>query len=428
MLKTLTRRRDPQRPHAAPASISSPIGTGLSARIRRSAGATAASRVVESAPAAKAMGWTPGAAHGAGLVRLVLVLALAAGPAALVLQQLNPTHALPLTAQASSQPDPSDVAAVGNFAAEFVTAWLTTPAGAEQTLSFYVQNTASLRLAQTVPRVQNVAVADVERISAYSPSADSASADPDSAPTSTTTATATATSQGPAAAAAAGAAGLAPMTWKATVAADVEEPGADGARVMVRRYFAVPVLARPASGASVSQAGQGSPVHQMRALLLPQPVAGPASGEGAELDYAQQVSPTSSLFTSLGQFLTAYAAGSGDVTRYVTPGAPIVAIAPAAYAGVELQSVLAQEGDPTSDEPADGQRAQVLVTATFTTLDQQKITSQYALDLTARGGRWEVSTLAQTPALVQPVAAVNAPSAPSAGADSAPAGGSPARQ
>jgi len=405
VLNTWTRQRAGQRQGSAPASISGSVGAGLKARIHRGSVSTDSRPEITGPPVPQAMGWTPGAAHSAGAVRIALVLALMCGPAALLLHQLDSPQAAPQAASTTAQQDAGEVAAIGNFAAEFVTAWLTTPAGAEQSLSFYLQSTAGLRLPSSVPRVQNIAVADVKRVRNYG-SAVASTRSESATPTTSTSSPALRTEapQVP------GAVGTAVSAWQVTVAADVDEPGADGERVMVRRYFAVPVLERGGAGSSATTMGEGvrepqehaQAVRGLRALMLPQPVAGPTSGEGAELDYDQQVSPTGSLATSVGQFLTAYAAGAGDVTRYVTPGVPISAITPAAYADVQVQSVLAREGNPSADEPADGQRAQVLVTATLTTFERQQSIAQYALALTARGGRWEISALEPAPVLVLP--------------------------
>lgn len=358
------------------------------------------------------MGWSSGAAHGAGLVRLLVLAALLAGPVALLLWWQGGTRqAAQAPTAAVAQQDPGEVAAVGNFAEEFVTAWLTTPAGNEQALSFYLQTSSGFRLPSTVSRIQNVAVADVMHVQDYAP-----------APT----APAASTGQDGAGEEAVGGERQSDVaspstTWQVTVAADVEEPDSTGARVMVRRYFAVPVLVHlgaanggdasaaaptaPSASAASSVAVASMPVRQMRALLLPTPVAGPVSGQGAELAYNQQVDVTGGLGTSISQFLAAYATGSGDVTRYVTPGHAIEAITPAPYLSVQVQSVLAREDDSTSDAPSDGQQAQVLVTAVFGNRDQQPSNTQYALDLTARGGRWEISAIAPGPALTLPPAA-----------------------
>ncbi|ABS06093.1 conjugal transfer protein [Kineococcus radiotolerans] len=436
-------RRTAARSANAPASIDSEV-TGLRARLNRGANRVGANRssskgrqgdTSQDAPqAARTMGWTSGAAHGAGLVRLLLLLALLAGPAALLLWwQAGIRVSTQVPASTAAQQDPGEVAAVGNFAEEFVTAWLTTPAGNEQALSFYLQTSNGFRLPSTVSRIQNVAVADVTHVQDYAaaPSAPAANTDQSAA--------------GEAGAETEQQDGVAgPSTaWQVTVAADVEEPDSTGARVMVRRYFAVPVLAQvgttngmstAAAGASRSAsaaaptavtgptagAASSMPVRQMRALLLPTPVAGPVSGEGAELAYNQQVNITGGLGTSISQFLAAYATGSGDVTRYVTPGHVIKAITPAPYLSVQVQSVLAREDDPTSDAPSDGQHAQVLVTAVFGNRDQQPGSTQYALDLTARGGRWEISSIAPGPALTLPTAAGTAHPASSA-ANASPA-------
>lgn len=387
----------------------------------------------------RAMNWSPGAGHAARIARVAVLAALLCGPAALAANAFSTQEApAQVIDSAPAGMSPGQAATVGNFAAEFVTAWLTTPAGQEGSLSFYVPDSAALRLPQTPSTVQNVAVADVERAGTYRPREHSTTPGEGSTGEDGTT---VADAGAPATTAASGATSTgdeqrsvqAPMVaWQVTVAADVAEPGAEGATVMVRRYFAVPVLEQPTQAASSTGRGATSAAKtqdeaadlataagqngtRLRALTLPQPTTGPSSGEGADLDYSQQISLTSALGASTGEFLNAYLAGQGDISRYLSPGVQVQAVTPKAYAAVNVTQVYARQGDAdssggpstgqtaaldtTQDDPEDGARAQVLVTATLTGLNQQQTGAQFALALTARAGRWEVSGVQTVPAL-----------------------------
>lgn len=76
------------------------------------------------------------------------------------------------------------------------------------------------------------------------------------------------------------------------------------------------------------------------------------------------------------------------------------------YQSVDLRTVtgLSEEAQPT-----EGEVAHVLATAIGTDAAKRPATTQYALTLTARGGRWEVSGIDLAPAITQPTATPTAP-------------------
>jgi hypothetical protein len=94
------------------------------------------------------------------------------------------------------------------------------------------------------------------------------------------------------------------------------------------------------------------------------------------------------------------------VTRYISPGVPIVAVDPAPYKSVDLRAVTG-----LSDEapPSEGEIAHVLATAIGTDVAKRPATTQYALTLAARDGRWEVSAIDLAPAVTKPKATPTAP-------------------
>ena len=97
-----------------------------------------------------------------------------------------------------------------------------------------------------------------------------------------------------------------------------------------------------------------------------------------------------------GGFVQTLLSGSGDLSRWTSPGSDLSAVRPAPCS--TLQTATSARADPP--EPIDGQSIDVLVAATChrgagaTTTDRS---SQYLLTLTARGGRWEVSAYTNAP-------------------------------
>lgn len=182
-------------------------------------------------------------------------------------------------------------------------------------------------------------------------------------------------------------------TWSVTVAATVTDVRGS----TVRRFFQVPV--RLAGGT-------------VTALTLPTPVSPPQVTGASSSEYRVQVGATSAPGQAVAQFLSAYIAGSGDVSRYLTPGVSLTPLNPAPYTSVRLDDLRgAAEATAT---PRDGQGLRVLAAATASVTDNQGASVAYALTLTARAGRWEISAIDVVPAFT--------PRAPAAGsaAGSAP--------
>ncbi|MFE2823534.1 conjugal transfer protein [Streptomyces sp. NPDC059271] len=158
--------------------------------------------------------------------------------------------------------------------------------------------------------------------------------------------------------------------WSVTVAAQY----ADGRL----RNYAVPVVAVRAGGAFTVT---GSPAT----------VAGPARAEAPRSPYRVAV-PEGDLSSSVGEFLSAYLAGAGEVDRYLAPGVALSAVAPAPYERVTVQQVRAREEAAAADKAVD--RTTVHVLAQVEAHDRDGLWPlAYELALTARSGRWEVTGL-----------------------------------
>lgn len=175
---------------------------------------------------------------------------------------------------------------------------------------------------------------------------------------------------------------LGPDLWSVTVAATVT----DDRRSVVRRYYQLPVSFR--SGTLTS-------------LALPGPTTAPTVGAPAKSEYRTELLTDSPVGTTTSQFLSAYVGGSGDVSRYVTPGVQLTAVQPAPFTAVRVTELRTTSNADLS-APTDGQRIRVLVAAVGTVTDQQTVAVNYALTLSGRDGRWEISAIDQAPVVVDP--------------------------
>ncbi|MGV9248740.1 conjugal transfer protein [Streptomyces sp. NPDC003710] len=159
--------------------------------------------------------------------------------------------------------------------------------------------------------------------------------------------------------------------WSVTVAAQYGNGSV--------RYYSVPV-ASDSTGSSFTVTG------------APAVVAGPARAEVKKSSYAVTV-PEGDLSSAVGEFLTAYLTGAGEVDRYLAPGVQLTAVSPAPYTAVAVQQVSAVgEAAAAEQVPADGTKVRVLAS-----VEARDATGRwplaYELTLKARSGRWEVAAL-----------------------------------
>ncbi|MGW1067425.1 conjugal transfer protein [Streptomyces aureus] len=159
--------------------------------------------------------------------------------------------------------------------------------------------------------------------------------------------------------------------WSVTVAAQYA-----GGSV---RYYTVPVVSDN-RGSSFAVTG------------APGVVASPARAGVPKSSYAVTV-PEGDLSSAVGEFLTAYLTGDGEVDRYLAPGVKLTAVFPAAYTAVAVQEVSAVEEAAAAEQlPADGTKVRVL--ASVEARDAAgRWPLGYELTLKARSGRWEVAAL-----------------------------------
>lgn len=199
--------------------------------------------------------------------------------------------------------------------------------------------------------------------------------------------------------------------WSVTVAATVT----DANDVTSRRYFQVPIVL-------VDD-------HTVTALTLPTPVSPPTVQAGSSTLYRTHLDMNSPVAGAVTQFLTAYTAGNGDVSRYVTPGVELTALTPAPYAEIRLNDLRSTDDIDSAATPADGQQTRILATASAVVGESQSVSVTYALTITARAGRWEIAAIDPAPAVAtQDSGAATAPAiVPTPAATSTdPTGSSPA--
>lgn len=183
--------------------------------------------------------------------------------------------------------------------------------------------------------------------------------------------------------------GRAGEVWSVTVAATVT----DALGVTARRFYRVPVQV---TGDPV--AGGGGASGTVTALTLPAPVSPPSTGAAPQSAYRGPLGETSAVGVTVTQFLGAYLAGTGDVSRYLTPGVTLTALTPAPYTDVSLEDLRADTNADGDAVPGDGDQMRVLATVTATVTRQQTSACTYALSLTARAGRWEIAGIDPAPA------------------------------
>lgn len=168
--------------------------------------------------------------------------------------------------------------------------------------------------------------------------------------------------------------------WRVTVAAEV-----DGSEA----FFAVPVHV---TDGVASAAG------------LPTVVPAPAGGGRPERGYEQtDVAVKSPLAASVAEFLQAYLTG-GQTTRVTSPGSTIPSVQQSPWTEVTLTRVDASTSDgsdATVADPAEGAVARVHTEFVMSRQDEKSsgMSSSMALTLTARGGRWEVTSVDPGPVL-----------------------------
>ncbi|MGH3456080.1 MAG: conjugal transfer protein [Nocardioidaceae bacterium] len=286
--------------------------------------------------------WTNGSNLKTKAATVAIVAALALSPAGVVVGLAAASSGSAPTTDTRVSDTRGEQAAVEEFAARFVTTWLAANANnAEERLSGLVEIPDGAEFPSTGLQATDPTVADVDQVSG----------------------------------------GL----WSVTIAVTATAAQSDQG---VRRFYTVPV---------VYDAGQ------LVALALPSPVAAPTMAETPSLGYPSDLTSAHPAWRTVAGFMTALLAGGGDITRYLTPGTHVAPVLPVPFGEVRINQIATQAevGVEPERTPADGQQLAVLVTAVggASTTDGGGLTVQYALILTGRDGRWEVTEVEASPHL-----------------------------
>ncbi|MGC5224530.1 conjugal transfer protein [Micromonospora sp. DT81.3] len=160
----------------------------------------------------------------------------------------------------------------------------------------------------------------------------------------------------------------------------LSETGEGSTEIWPRRYFQVAVSLEDGA---------------LRVVGLPAPVAPPVQGSTSVLIYTQTIGSSDPAAQTVTAFLGAYLAGSGDLSRYSSPGTDFIALDPAPYVMVEVIDLRSDVLPSTS--LSDGDTIRALVTVSLLSPLEQQLTSTYTLTLTVRASRWEVSAIDLAP-------------------------------
>lgn len=216
---------------------------------------------------------------------------------------------------------------------------------------------------------------------------------------------------------------LRPDYWSITTAVQVLSASSRGWVAAGLHCYQIPVLdaaAGDGTRSGVVGAQEEFAAGAYVAASLPQEVACPAALPAAALDYGNtQIGLSGPAPDAVGRFLAAYLAGQGELSRYTAPGRTMNPVMPPAYSAVTLRA-LAARGPALTDPqvvPVDGTSLQILADIEATDTTGQPTALTYALTLTARAGRWEVSAIDAAPVL----AGVQAAAADDSSGDATPA-------
>ncbi|GEM_PF-353174 len=140
---------------------------------------------------------------------------------------------------------------------------------------------------------------------------------------------------------------------------------------------------------------------QAKAVRLPALVAMPASASSQGLAAVTVVSSVDPAAVTAFGFVTSMLTGASDLARWTAPGAQFTVVTPTPCAKVTPDRVEVS-GTDQPPKPADRQQLAVTVTVTCTLPGGDQAnpaarTLQYPMNLTSRGGRWEVTDTPTTP-------------------------------
>ncbi len=294
------------------------------------------------APEAKGSTWTHGRQLGGMVVSGVLFTAIACGPIALLVTSMQPAPVAASSTQAQTAGLNVREQTAGDYALGFVGSWLGATKKEPGDLGTYVDLGSLRQMSEQRWEYRDLGVVSITPIAGTS-------------------------------------------FVNVVVAANVKELSVSDAAeesttAWPRRYYQVAIAV-------------GSDA--LRAVGLPAQIAAPQQGSATALVYNQLVSGSDPAAETVSAFLGAYLAGSGELSRYTSPGTDIAPITPAPYVDAKVDELRADVMPKGS--PDDGDTVRVLATVALLSPLEQQLTSTYSLTLTARASRWEVSAIDLAP-------------------------------
>jgi Conjugative transposon protein TcpC len=285
--------------------------------------------------------WTNGSNLKTKAATGLLIGALVLSPAGIVVGLAAASSGSPSATATTTVDTRGEQAAVEEFAARFVTTWLAANAdNADELLAGLVEIPDSAEFPTVGLNATDPTVADVTQLDVG--------------------------------------------VWSVTIAVTTSPLSAPEQEV--RRFYQVP---------AVYDAGR------LAALALPAPIAAPTTADTPELGYASDLGSGHPAWRTVAGFMTALLVGKGDITRYLTPGTRVSPVAPTPFAALRINQIAVNVdvGIEPAHVPSDGQQLAVLVTASglAAAADNTGLSVQYALVLTGRDGRWEVTEVEASP-------------------------------
>ncbi|GAA1095262.1 conjugal transfer protein [Nocardiopsis metallicus] len=134
------------------------------------------------------------------------------------------------------------------------------------------------------------------------------------------------------------------------------------------------------------------------ALTLPAEVGVWGPGDLPDLGYVSRKLADSPLTEAVQGWAAAYLVADGELDRYLAPDTTHPPIT-MAHTAVKVDGVYPAQSDEdiATASPSDGDTVSVLVDLTVTTADDQTWPMSYALELSSRSQRWEISAVATSP-------------------------------
>lgn len=167
------------------------------------------------------------------------------------------------------------------------------------------------------------------------------------------------------------------------VSANVKETTTDDDKESTtwpRRYWQV-AIATGADG-GVSAAG------------FPAPVNAPAAAS-VSMSYPGTVGRTGDVGKAVTDFLTAYLTGEGEITRFIAPETQITPIRPTPFTRIDIIDISSNED--VTESTNEGDEVRILATIGAQRQDDRLVPASYALTMTLRSGRWEISRIDPAP-------------------------------